>query len=117
MKRSTLVCAAVSAALCSMVLGGRANDRDDNDRDGSRGHRDADPKLIAARQKFFGIENVDKKGGVKKDKVILSWATNTTYVASVGGKVMLLDSYINKPELPSAPIDMRRSKVLPQDFI
>ncbi len=78
---------------------------------------DPDPALIKARQKFFGIENVDEKGGIAKDKVIFSWATNTTYVASLLGRVVLLDSYINRPELPSAPIDLRRTKILPQDFI
>jgi L-ascorbate metabolism protein UlaG (beta-lactamase superfamily) len=88
---------------------------DDDDRD-DRGSR-ADPALIQARQKFFGAENVDSKGRIKKDKVIFSWATNTTYVASVLGRVILLDSYINRPELPTTPLDRRRSPVLPQDFI
>src|SRR6266481_7237942 len=78
---------------------------------------DPDPALIKARQKFFGIENVDEKGGIAKDKVIFSWATNTTYAASLLGRVVLLDSYINRPELPSAPIDIRRTKILPQDFV
>jgi len=78
---------------------------------------DPDPALIKARQKFFGIENVDENGRIAKDKVIFSWATNTTYVASLLGRVVLLDSYINRPELPSAPIDLRRTKILPQDFI
>jgi len=73
--------------------------------------------LVNARQKFFGVENVDANGNVKGDKVIVSWATNTTYVASIQGRVILLDSYINRPELPTAPIDKRRSPVLPQDFV
>jgi L-ascorbate metabolism protein UlaG (beta-lactamase superfamily) len=78
----------------------------------------ADAAMVQARQKFFGVENVDAStGNVKKDKVIFSWATNTTYVASVLGRIMLLDSYINRPELPTAPIDIRRSPVLPQDFV
>ncbi len=80
--------------------------------------KDADSALIAARQKFFGVENVDEKGNVKKDKVIFSWATNTTYVVSVRGRVMLLDSYLLHAELPTAgPIDRRRTKALPQDFV
>jgi len=77
---------------------------------------DADPALIKARQKFFGIENVDEKGGVAKDKVIFSWATNTTYVASVLGRVILLDSYVSRPELPTSPIDRRYSPLLPKDL-
>jgi hypothetical protein len=80
--------------------------------------KDADEALVKARQKFFGIENVDEKGKVKKDKVIFSWATNTTYVASVQGRVMLLDSYLLHAELPtSGPIDKRRTKALPKDFV
>jgi L-ascorbate metabolism protein UlaG (beta-lactamase superfamily) len=73
--------------------------------------------MIRARQKFFGIENVDEKGRVDKDKVIFSWATNTTYVVAAAGRVLLLDSYINRPELPTAPLDKRRTPILPQDFV
>jgi L-ascorbate metabolism protein UlaG (beta-lactamase superfamily) len=73
--------------------------------------------LVKARQKFFGVENVDESGNIKGDKVIFSWATNTTYVVSIQGRVILLDSYINRPELPTTPIDRRRSPVLPQDFV
>ena len=74
--------------------------------------------MIKARQKFFGIENVDANtGSVKKDKVIASWATNTTYVTSILGRVVLLDSYITRPELPTTPIDRRYSPLLPQDLI
>jgi L-ascorbate metabolism protein UlaG (beta-lactamase superfamily) len=77
-----------------------------------------DPAMLKARQKFFGIENVDgNTGAVKKDKVIFSWATNTTYVTSIMGRIVLLDSFIQRPELPTAPIDRRMSPVLPQDFI
>ena len=73
--------------------------------------------MIKARQKFFGIENVDEKGRVRKDKVIFSWATNTTYIVSAMGRVLLLDSYINRPELPTTPLDTRRTPILPQDFV
>ena len=80
--------------------------------------KDADPALVNARQKFFGVENVDEQGNVKKDKVIFSWATNTTYVVSVQGRVMMLDSYLLHAELPTAgPIDKRRTKALPKDFV
>jgi hypothetical protein len=81
-------------------------------------HAAVDPALLKARQKFFGIENVDANTGlVKKDKVIFSWATNTTYVTSILGRIVMLDSFIQRPELPTAPIDRRYAKVLPQDFI
>src|SRR5882672_6009025 len=96
---------------------GAKDDREDrNDRE-ARHHGEASPALIQARQKFFGMENVDDKGRVDKDKVIFSWATNTTYVVSVLGRVILLDSYINRPELPTAPLDKRRTPILPQDFV
>src|SRR5467141_1278681 len=94
--------AALLFALLSLPAAARERD-DDDDRD----HGRADPALVAARQKFLGIENVDEKGRVAKDKVIFSWATNTTYVTSVLGRVILLDSYVSRPEFPTAPIDRR----------
>src|SRR5882762_9012397 len=74
----------------------------------------ADPALLKARQKFFGIENVDvNTGAIKKDKVITSWATNTTYVTSILGHVVLLDSYISRPELPTGTLQDRYAPFLP----
>ena len=86
-----------------------AHDRDD-DNDAARA------ALVKARQKIFGVENVDEKGRVDKEKVIFSWATNTTYVASVLGRVVLLDSYLSRPELPTSPIDRRYNPLLPKDL-
>jgi L-ascorbate metabolism protein UlaG (beta-lactamase superfamily) len=97
--------AAVSlAAPCAAM----AHDHDDGDA--------ARAALVKARQKIFGTENVDEKGRIDREKVIFSWATNTTYVASVLGRVILLDSYITKPELPTAPIDRRYTPLLPKDL-
>jgi len=77
-----------------------------------------DPAMLKARQKFFGIENVDvNTGAVKKDKVITSWLTNTTYITSIMGNVFLLDSYISRPELPTVPLDRRYAPFLPQDLV
>lgn len=77
-----------------------------------------DPALLKARQKFFGVDNVDvNTGAVKKDKVITSWITNASYAASILGHVVLLDSYITKPELPTSPIDKRYTPFLPQDLV
>src|SRR5262245_35606994 len=60
----------------------------------------ADPALVKARQKVCGIENVDAKtGGVKKDKVIVSWASNTPYVVSVLGRVIITDSFVTRLEV------------------
>src|SRR5713101_2650422 len=115
-RSSTMNCSRMLAALLFALLSlpAAAKERDDDD---DRGHGKAAPALVAARQKFFGIENVDERGRVGKDKVIFSWATNTTYVVSVQGRVILLDSYINRPELPTAPLDSRRTPILPQDFV
>jgi hypothetical protein len=109
MNRKRLVSLAFSGVLGVSCLSAAAHD--------DWHHGDPDPALIMARQKFFGIENVDSRGRVRRDKIIFSWASNTTYVASVMGRVLLLDSYINRPELPTAPIDARRTPILPQDFI
>jgi hypothetical protein len=74
--------------------------------------------LIAARNKFFGAENVNQlTGAMRTDKVIVSWVGNATDIVSLAGRVILLDTYINRPELPTTPIDTRRSPVLPQDLI
>ncbi|HWM42059.1 MAG TPA: hypothetical protein VNP36_06445, partial [Burkholderiales bacterium] len=66
-----------------------AHDDDDDD-----GGRRASPELIAAREKFFGVENVDARSGrVAGDKVLFSWLTNTTYAVSIRGRIVLLDSF------------------------
>ncbi len=55
--------------------------------------------LLAARQKIFGPENVDPKtGDVRNDKVIFSWLTNSTFAASVLGRVVLLDTFVTRLE-------------------
>jgi len=113
MKYRRTTSAIFSGVLCIASFAAVAHD-DDHDRDRDRG---ANATLIRARQKFFGVENVDEKGRVDRDKVIFSWATNTTYVVSAAGRVLLLDSYINRPELPTAPLDKRRTPILPQDFV
>ena len=104
----TRVFALLSAILCVSPLAVAH----ESDHDGG-----GDSALVQARRKFFGIENVDERGRLDKEKVIISWASNTTYVVSAGGHVLLMDSYINRPELPTAPIDRRRTPILPQDFV
>jgi hypothetical protein len=81
-------------------------------------HQRVGQDTIKARQKFFGAENVDPhSGAVDKDKVIFSWATNTTFVTSIQGRIVMLDSFITRPELPTTPLDRRYAKALPQDFV
>jgi hypothetical protein len=83
-----------------------------------RDHRDP-AATIAARQRFFGAENVDARTGeVRPDRVIFSWITNAGYAASFRGRVVLLDTYINRFEVPptSGP-DLRRTSFGADDLI
>jgi L-ascorbate metabolism protein UlaG (beta-lactamase superfamily) len=69
---------------------------------------------IAARQRFFGAENVDPRFGfVRPDRVIFSWVTNTTLAVSVRGRVVMLDAYINRLEVapPAGQPDLRRTPI------
>jgi len=68
--------------------------------DGDHHHHHANPATIAARQKFFGTQNVDRHTGrVDPDKVIFSWITNASFAAAVNGHVMLLDTYVTRLEV------------------
>ena len=59
-----------------------------------------DAALIAARQKFFGLENVnDKTGKVRDDRVVFSWLTNATFAAAMKGHVVLLDTFVTRLEI------------------
>src|SRR5580692_2805911 len=56
--------------------------------------------MIAARQKIFGIENVDAKNGrVRDGRVVFSWLTNATFAAAMKGHVVLLDSFVTRLEI------------------
>ena len=84
------------------------------------GDDDASAATIAARQRFFGAENVDPgRGDVRRDRVIFSWATNASLAVSIKGRIVLLDTYINRPELPPAPgaADLRRSPINVQELV
>src|SRR5215467_11487231 len=75
---------------------------------------------IAARERFFGAENVDAVSGqVRADRVIFSWVTNASLAVSIRGRIVLLDSYINRPELPPAAgaADLRRSPISVQELL
>jgi hypothetical protein len=55
---------------------------------------------IAARQRFFGSDNVDAQSGrVNQDKVIFSWLTNATFATAMHGHVVLLDSFVTRLEV------------------
>lgn len=55
-------------------------------------------ETIAARQHFFGSENVAADGSVRSDRVILSWFSVASIAAAIDGHVVLLDAYIHKEE-------------------
>lgn len=66
----------------------------------AREEAEAHPDLIAARQRFFGLENVDERtGSVAKEKVLFSWLTNTTYAVSIKGRIVLFDSFATRLEV------------------
>jgi hypothetical protein len=86
----------------------------------------ADPRhgvsedTIAARARFFGEENIDVRSGeVRADRVIFSWVTNASLAVSIRGRIVLLDTYINRPELPPAvgAADLRRSPISVQELV
>ena len=75
---------------------------------------------IAARERFFGAENVDAVSGqVRADRVIFSWVTNASLAVSIRGRIVLLDTYINRPELLPAggAADLRRSPISIQELV
>lgn len=55
-------------------------------------------RTVAARQHFFGSENVDAEGRLPRGRVILSWFSVASYAAAIDGHVVLLDTYIHKGE-------------------
>src|SRR4051794_34727167 len=56
----------------------------------------ASKSTVAARQHFFGAENVDPATGtVRSDRVILSWFGVSSLALAMKGHVVLLDAYIN----------------------
>ena len=47
-----------------------------------------DAATIAARKKIFGLENVDDKGRLPRDKVLFSWLGHNTGAVSLRGRVV-----------------------------
>jgi hypothetical protein len=111
MKAKGLVLAAALAASCVFSWVDIAAARNDKD--------DPSDATIAARQRFFGAENVDpESGAVRSDRVIFSWITNAGYAVSFRGRVILLDTYINRFEVPpSSGPDLRRTPFGAQDLV
>src|SRR5260370_13841902 len=85
--RSRARCAVLTAIVLVVSSAGFARDQDNR----------ADAATIKARQHFFGAENVDPvSAAVRKDRVIFSWFSNTSFAVAAGGRVFLLDSYIDQ---------------------
>ncbi len=81
-------------------------------------HGQVDPAMVAARQKFFGAENVNSDTGeISRDKVIFSWITNASVAVSILGDVVFLDTYIHRLELPPAGAETRRTPINYQDLV
>ena len=56
--------------------------------------------MIAARQKIFGIENVDANtGAVRKDKIVFSWLGHISGAVSFMGRVIMMDTYVPRLEV------------------
>jgi hypothetical protein len=47
---------------------------------------------VGARKHFFGADNVDAKGRVRRDRVILSWFSVASLAMAFDGHVVLLDT-------------------------
>lgn len=68
---------------------------------------------IKARQHMFGFENVNPAtGDVRRDRVIISWLTTTTFAAAANGKVFLLDTYIDDDQIVTPPARKRTPTTL-----
>jgi len=60
----------------------------------------SNPARTAARQKIFGLQNVDARtGAVRDDRVIFSWITNASFAVAVKGHVLLLDTFVTRLEV------------------
>jgi L-ascorbate metabolism protein UlaG (beta-lactamase superfamily) len=63
---------------------------------------------IKARQHMFGFENVNPANGdVRRDRVIISWLTTTTFAVAANGKVFMLDGYIDDDQVVEPPARKR----------
>ncbi|MVA22101.1 hypothetical protein GOZ94_24525 [Agrobacterium vitis] len=70
-------------------------------------------ETIAARQKIFGIENVNAATGkLPDDKVIFSWLSNSTFATSVEGRVFYMDTYVTRLE-----VEAGRTPIVIKDMV
>jgi L-ascorbate metabolism protein UlaG (beta-lactamase superfamily) len=89
---------------------------------GGRAVAPADDKaaMIAARQRFFGEENVNPRtGAVRRDRAIFSWFGVTNFALAIRGHVLLLDAWVARgahsgyvPTTPEELAALRPSHIL-----
>ena len=70
-------------------------------------------ETVAARQRFFGPENVDPRtGAVRRDRVIFSWFGVTNFAMAVRGHVVLLDAWVPRGAhsgyVPTSPAEIAK---------
>lgn len=68
-------------------------------------------QTIEARQRFFGIRNVDPRtGAIRRDRVILSWTGVSNFAMAIRGKVVLLDAWVPRGAhsgyVPTSPAEL-----------
>ena len=89
--RKRLAWAAAVVAVCAhAACAGRGDSPE-----GSSAEPTLSGETIAARQHYFGTENVDPAtGAVRDDRVIFSWTGVSSFAAALNGYVVLLDPWI-----------------------
>jgi hypothetical protein len=73
-------------------------------------------RTIEAREAFFGPRNVDGRGEVRRDRVILSWFGVASFAAALDGKVVLLDTYLNNYGPTDCPSQPTAQRYVPADY-
>jgi len=67
-------------------------------------------ETVALRRRYFGAENVDATGAVRKDRVILSWVGVVNFAMAIRGHVVLLDAWVPRGGttgyVPSSPAEL-----------
>jgi hypothetical protein len=88
--------ALLASALAAITIGTSASAVAVSGDDTEKGHYlsgKQTSETIAARQRFFGIDNVNPRtGAVRTDRVIMSWMGIGTFAASFNGHVIFMDT-------------------------
>ncbi|MGH2820648.1 MAG: MBL fold metallo-hydrolase, partial [Actinomycetota bacterium] len=90
--RAGVGAAAVTAIVGAMLTAPGWGSAAEPERDSARR---APQRVVEARRHFFGSRNVDPRTGrVDPHKIILSWFGVSSFAASFGGHVVLLDAFV-----------------------